>query len=89
MRSRNLCFQRWRQDDTNNGLRGCRWLLNYVRGVADGIKSGANKYVLALKLLRKFGSFINEKKAPTGLNVKGCHSKYSSNTIIGVSASGI
>ena len=45
-------------------------LLKYIQDVADKIKSGANKYISALKLLWKFGSFIDESKAPSGLNVK-------------------
>jgi len=45
-------------------------LLKYLQDMADRIKSGANKYISALKLLWNFGSFINEKKAPSGLNVK-------------------
>jgi uncharacterized radical SAM superfamily Fe-S cluster-containing enzyme len=45
-------------------------LLNYIQDVADKIKSGANKYISALKLLWKFGSFIDERKAPSGLNIK-------------------
>jgi len=45
-------------------------LLKYLQDMADRIKSGANKYISALKLLWNFGSFINEKKAPSGLNIK-------------------
>ena len=45
-------------------------LLKYIQDVADKIKSGANKYISALKLLWKLGSFIDESKAPSGLNIK-------------------
>ncbi|MEM4501140.1 MAG: radical SAM protein [Thermofilaceae archaeon] len=45
-------------------------LLNYIQDVADRIKAGANKYVSALKLLWKFSSFIDERKAPSGLNIR-------------------
>ncbi len=45
-------------------------LLNYLDDVAEEIKAGKNKYISALKLLFKFGSFIDQNKAPTGLNVK-------------------
>ncbi|MEM1781104.1 MAG: radical SAM protein [Nitrososphaerota archaeon] len=45
-------------------------LLNYIHDVADRIKAGANKYISALKLLWKFSSFIDERKAPSGLNIR-------------------
>jgi len=44
--------------------------LQYLQDMADKIKSGANKYISAAKLLWKLGSFIDDKKTPSGLNVK-------------------
>jgi len=44
--------------------------LKYLQDMADRIKSGANKYIAAAKLLWNLGSFIDEKKTPSGLNIK-------------------
>jgi len=45
-------------------------LLKYLQDTADKIMAGASKYISALKLLWKFGSFIDEEKAPSGLNMR-------------------
>jgi len=45
-------------------------LLNFLQDLADRIKSGASKYISALKLLWSFRSFIDERKAPSGLNIR-------------------
>jgi hypothetical protein len=44
--------------------------LKYLDEKANEIKSGKNKFLTSLKILRKIGSFIDKEKQPKGLNIK-------------------
>ena len=45
-------------------------LLNYLEEKSIEIKNGGSKYWVAMKALRKLGSFVNEKKQPKGIKLK-------------------
>ncbi len=45
-------------------------LLKYLQDKADEIEAGRSRPIVGMKILWNFGKFIDEKKQPTGLNIK-------------------
>jgi len=45
-------------------------LLKYLQDKAEEIEAGVNRWWVAVKVLFNLGKFINEKKQPTGMNLK-------------------
>ena len=45
-------------------------LLKYLQDKAEEIEAGKNRFLAALSILWNFGKFIDERKAPSGMNIK-------------------